>query len=152
MRKLFLFCVLLFTVYSCANYEDINVVDVRVDNLSFQSTTQITLTLGVKVDNPTKKTITVSDGELGVYRGDEKLADMTLSTPTVIAAQSNEYNQLALQVEVKNIMALAGLNTNDSKLLEQFDVEGFLKIKSGAASKKIKIDRTSFKNLLLSLK
>lgn len=152
MRKSLFLCFLLLTFISCANYEDISVVDVRVDNISFQSTSQIMLTLGVKVDNPTRKTLKISDGVVDVFRGEQNLATMSVSEPATVAPKSNDYNRLTLQVQVKDLMALAGLNAHDSAVLDQFDVEGFLKVKSGIASRKLKIDRTNFKSLLQSLK
>jgi hypothetical protein len=68
----------------------------------------------------------------------------------IIAPKSNDYNRLVLHVTIKDIMALAGLSisANNSDLLEKLDVEGFLKVKAGAAGKKLKIERTNFKNLL----
>ncbi len=154
MKKILLICSLIVTLFSCSTsgYEDISLSDVRVDNFSFQSSSQIQLILGMKVDNPTNKTISITDANLNVYQGESNIAVMQLDAPTVIAPKTNDYNTAVMQIQVKNILALIGLNPEDSSLLDKFEVEGFVKVKSGIAVKKIKIDRMSARNLLQSLK
>ncbi len=152
MRKSLLLGFLSLMLISCTNYKNVSVVDVRVDNISFQSTSQIFLTLGVKVDNPTGKKLTIDQGILNVFRDEHNLATLTVNDSITIAPKSNEYNKLEVHVEVKDLIALANLNVKDSKALEQFDVEGYLKVKSGLFSKRLKIDRMNFNDLLKSLK
>jgi len=152
MRKNLFLCFLLFSVISCTKYDDISIVDVRVDNISFQSTSQILLTLGVKVDNPTKKTLVLREGILEVFRNEQNLATMTVSDPAIVAPKSNEYNKLVVQVRAKDLMALYSMSMSGNISPESFDVEGFLKIKAGTASRKMKIDRMNLNDLLQSLK
>jgi len=153
MKKIVLFVVLLFITLACSSkYKDVSIEDARVDNFSFQSTSKIILTLGIKVNNPTNKKLTITNGTLDLFQQNRNLATLSVGDPTIIPPKSNEYSQLVLNVTVKDLMALIGINPNDSNLLNQFDVEGFLKVKAGVASKKIKIERTKFSNLLQSLK
>ena len=151
MRKIALFVALIFITVACTNYDDIRVEDVRYGGLSAQSTSKIILTLDVKINNPTKKKLTITDGTLELFQQDRNLATLSVSNPMVIAPKSNEYNQLVLNVTVKDFMALLGIKLNSNDFLEQFDVEGFLKVKAGAAGKKLNIPRTNFNNLLQSL-
>ena len=151
MRKTALFVALICITVACTNYDDIRVEDVRYGNLSAQSTSKIILTLDVKINNPTKKKLTITDGTLELFQQNRNLATLSVSNPMVIAPKSSEYKQLVLDVTVKDFMALLGIKLNSNDLLEQFDVEGFLKVKAGAAGKKLNIPRTNFKNLLQSL-
>jgi LEA14-like dessication related protein len=140
------------TVACSTNYKDISIEDVRVDNFSFKSTSTILLILDVKVNNPTKKKLSITDGSMEVFLQDRNVGNLFVSSPTVIAPKSNDYNKLVLNGTIKDFMALIGINLKDKQLLEQFDVEGFLKVKAGAAGKKLKIEKTNFKNLLQNFK
>ncbi len=105
MRKSLLLGFLSLMLISCTNYKNVSVVDVRVDNISFQSTSQIFLTLGVKVDNPTGKKLTIDQGILNVFRDEHNLATLTVNDSITIAPKSNEYNKLEVHVEVKDLIA-----------------------------------------------
>ncbi|MDR0295851.1 MAG: hypothetical protein LBH91_06710, partial [Prevotellaceae bacterium] len=122
MKRIALFVALIFITAACTNYDDIRIEDARVDDLSFQSTSKIILTLGLKVDNPTKKKITITDGTLELFQQNRNLGTLSVSAPTVIAPKSNDYNQLVLNVTIKDFMALLGIDINSSNLLDQFDV------------------------------
>jgi len=152
MKKIALFVALIFITVACTNYKDISIEDVRYGSLSAQSTSKIILTLDVKINNPTKKKLTITDGTLELFQQNRNLASLSVGSPTVIAPKSNEYNQLVLNITLKDFMAFLGINPNNPDLLEQFDVEGFLKVKAGAVGKKINIQRTNFKNLHQNLK
>lgn len=153
MKKIAFIAGILFIAMACSNkYKDISLEDARIDDFSFQSTSKIILTLGIKVNNPTKKKLTINEGILELFQQNRNLATLSVSGTTAIAPRSNEYNKLVLNVAIKDFMALMTINPNDSNLLHQFDVEGFLKVKAGIASKKLTIQRTNFSNLLQSLK
>jgi len=151
MRKIALFVALIFITVACSKYKDIRIEDVRPGDISFQSTSKIALTLDVKINNPTKSKITITDGTLEIFQQNRNLGTLSVSAPTVIAPKSNDYNQLKLNLTVKDFMALIGINLNNPDLLEQFDVEGFLKVKAGAVGRKINIERTNLKNMQQSL-
>ena len=153
MKKIAPFLSLIFMTVACStNYKDISIEDVRVDNFSFKSTSTILLILDVKVNNPTKKKLSITDGSMEVFLQDRNVGNLSVSSPTVIAPKSNDYNKLVFNGTIKDFMALIGINLKDKQLLEQFDVEGFLKVKAGAAGKKFKIEKTNFKNLLQNFK
>ncbi len=152
MKKSLLLGFLSLMLISCTNYKNISIVDIRPDNVSFLNTSQVLLTLGVKVDNPTGKKLTLDQGILEVFRDGQNLATLTVNDSITIAPKSNEYNKLEVLVEVKDLIALVNLDMNDRNTLEQFDVEGYLKVKSGLFSKRLKIDRMNLNDLLKSLK
>jgi len=89
---------------------------------------------------------------LELFQQNRNLGTLSVSQPAVIPPKSNEYTPLVLNVTVKDLMALMNINLSADDFFEQFDVEGFLKVKAGMAGKKIKIERTKFNNLLQSLK
>ncbi|MDR0295032.1 MAG: hypothetical protein LBH91_02420 [Prevotellaceae bacterium] len=151
MKRIALFVALISITVACSKYKDISVEDAQYGNFSMQSTSKFTLTLDIKVNNPTKRKITITEGILDIFLQDRNVATLSVGAPTIIASKSNVYHQLLLNGTIKDFMALTGINFNNSDLLEQFDVEGFLKAKAGVAGKKINIERTSFKNLLQSL-
>jgi len=153
MRKIALFLGLIFITAACTKYDDISIEDVRPGNFTLHSTSKFTLTLDIKVNNPTKRKITITDGTLEVFQQNRNLGTLSVGAPTVIAPKSNDYNQLVLNGTIKDIMALFGIrfSADMSEMFDMFDVEGFLKVKAGVAGKKLKIDRTNFKNLLQGL-
>ncbi|MCL2098202.1 MAG: hypothetical protein FWH23_05530 [Bacteroidales bacterium] len=152
MKKILLFVgVIVIATVSCTNYKDVSFEHVGTEDVSFQSTSKINLILGLKVNNPTKKKLTLTEGTLELFQQNRNLGTIVVSEPMVIAPKSNDYKQLKLNVTIKDFMALIGINMSDSNLLEQFDVEGFIKVKAGMATKKLNVQRTNFNNLLQSL-
>jgi len=134
MKKILLFVgVIVIATVSCTNYKDVSFEHVGTEDVSFQSTSKINLILGLKVNNPTKKKLTLTEGTLELFQQNRNLGTIVVSEPMVIAPKSNDYKQLKLNVTIKDFMALIGINMSDSNLLEQFDVEGFIKVKAGMA-------------------
>jgi LEA14-like dessication related protein len=156
MKKIALFISLLLLTAACSNnYRDISIEDARPEDVSFQSTSSVMLTVGLKVNNPTNKKLTITEGIVELFQQNRNVATLTVSEPAEIAPKSNEYNRLVLNVAIKDLMALAslaGMDMNSTNMLEQFDVEGFVKVKAGIARKKVNIERTNAKNFLQSFK
>jgi LEA14-like dessication related protein len=151
MKKIILLCSILFIAVSCTKFEEISIEDARVKNPTFLSMTDISLSLSLKVNNPNKQAIDITDAELDIWLEDTYLGYMEIMEKVTIPGNSNDYIDIPIEVTIKNLTALTVMNGVADNLLDKFEVTGFIKLKSGALRKKHNVTKTTIINLLRSI-
>jgi LEA14-like dessication related protein len=151
MRKIIFFTFILLTASSCVKLEEINVKDAKIDNVSFKTMSNIGLDLVLTIENANKKNIIIDDVELDVWFGETYLGLIESTGKTTLPPQFNGKFSIPLQVSINNLTALTTIGNDFDRMLDKFEVTGFVKVKAGAFTKKHKVTKTSIKNLLKSL-
>ncbi|MDR3184628.1 MAG: hypothetical protein LBT49_04400 [Prevotellaceae bacterium] len=151
MKKIILLLSVLVAVSSCIKLEEINVKDAKIEKLTFNTMTNISLDLVLTVENANKKKIIIDNAELEMWMGETYLGLLETAEKTTLSPQFNGDVALPLRVSITNLSALTSLGNDFNGLLDKFEVSGFVKVKSGAFVKKHKVTKTTIKNLLGNL-
>jgi LEA14-like dessication related protein len=151
MKKIILFSLVLLIAASCIKLEEISVKDVKLEKISFNTMTRVSLNLVLTVENANKKKIIIDDVELDIWLGETYLGLVESTEKITLQPQFNGDFAIPLQVSITNLNALTSIGHRIENMLDQFEVTGFIKIKAGAFTKKHKVTKTTIKNLLKSL-
>ena len=150
MKKIILFSLVLLMASSCTKLEEINIKDAKIENVSLNTMTNISLDLVLTVENANKKNIIIDDLELDAWMGETYLGLIEATKKTTLPPQFNGNIAIPLQVSA-NLTALSAIGNNFDMMLDKFEVTGFVKVKAGGFTKKHKVSKTTIKNLLRSL-
>jgi LEA14-like dessication related protein len=151
MKKIIFLGVILFLASSCVKLEEINIKNVKIENVSFKTMTNIGLDLVVNVENPNKTAIILDNAELDAWLGETYLGLIETTEKTTLAPQTNGEVRIPLQISIANLSGLTAIGNNFDTILDKFEVTGFVKVKAGSFTKKHKVTKTTIKNLLKSL-
>jgi LEA14-like dessication related protein len=151
MKKIILFLCVLATAVSCIKLEEITVKDIQLEKVSFNTMTNISLDLVLTVENVNKKKIIIDNAELDMWVGEVYVGLIETAEKVTLTPQFNGKVTLPLQVSITNLSALTSIGSNMENMLDQFEVTGFVKIKTGAFTKKHKVTKTTIKNLFKNL-
>ncbi|MDR0738531.1 MAG: hypothetical protein LBF39_05605 [Prevotellaceae bacterium] len=151
MKKIILFSFVLLMAASCVKLEEINIKDVKIENVSIKTMANIGLDLILTIENANKKNIIIDDFELDIWLGETYLGLIESTGKTTLPPQFNGNFTIPLQVSITNLAALTTIGNNFDSMLDKFEVTGFVKVKAGAFTKKHKVTKTTIKNLLRSL-
>ena len=150
MKKIIFFSLVLLITSSCIKLEEINIKDVKIENVSLNTMTNISLNLVLVVENANKKNIILDDVELDAWWGETYLGLIESTGKTTLPPKFNGNIAIPLQVSA-NLTALSAIGNNFDAILDKFEVTGFVKVKAGAFTRKYKVSKTTIKNLLRSL-
>ncbi|MDR3180610.1 MAG: hypothetical protein LBT61_01610 [Prevotellaceae bacterium] len=150
MKKIVFFSLALLMASSCVKLEEINIKNARLENVSFNTMTNISLDLIFTVENANKKNIIIDDIELDAWLGETYLGLIESTGKTALPPQFNGNITIPLQVSA-NLAGLTAIGNNFDSMLDKIEITGFIKAKAGAFTKKHKITKTTIKNLLRSL-
>ena len=151
MRKIVLFVCVLLTASSCIKLEEITIKDAKIENVSFNTMTDIRLNLVLTVENANRKDIVVDDAELDMWIGDTYLGLIETAEKITLPPRLNGRLALPLRVSITNLSALTSIGNDFDNMLDKFEVTGFVKVKAGALTRKHKVTKTTIKNLLRGL-
>lgn len=128
-------------VTSCASYKNITIEDVRGSGVKPSSGGKMVIDLEARVNNPTCRKVHLKKLELDVFRNGSLFA--TLNTPNTVTVprKSNDFQPIPIELRLRNI--LATLMTLDNMNINDFTVEGEIKVSSFPMYKTIKIPRQS---------
>jgi LEA14-like dessication related protein len=149
MKKIVVWCSFLLLLSACTGgLKDVRIEDFKVNDVKLSSA-RLLIDASIKVHNPTGRDIHLKELELDVLNNRQPFAHLSLQKAVTIPARSDEYHSLPLVLNVSDMLALltGGIDIHNPKL-EQFAVNGHLKLKTGALSKKIKVQEQTLEQLL----
>ena len=117
------------------------------------NTSKIVVDTELKVYNPTKKKLTLKNGDFDVLYENMVFARLKFTGETEIPAQSNDYQAVPMELNITNMLALlsSGIDIRNPEI-EKLIVNGSLKVKVGALSKTFPVENVTLEQLLNSLK
>jgi LEA14-like dessication related protein len=151
MKKIILLLSVFAVVSSCTKLEKINIKDAKIEDVVIKTMANIHLNLVLDMENANKKKIIIDDVELDVWMGDTYLGLIESTGKTTLQPQFNGNVAIPLQVSITNLNALTTIGNNFDTVLDKFEVTGFVKVKAGAFTRKLKVTKTTIKNLLQRL-
>lgn len=146
--KWLLFAALAMLISSCGRVNDINVKGVSDVKLRGLKKNVVMLYLDVEVDNPNKRKITISHIEFKAWLRDRELGEFRISEPIKLIPRSQQKYTVPVEIELRTIADAFRLATSPiDDLLDNIEVEGYIKGRSFPVRKKIMVKRQPFRNL-----
>ena len=132
MRNLVLLAGLLVAISSCQNYRDIVVADFQLDGFQFKNTTSAQLNVSALVDNPTRATLSIMEGEAVIKKEGKDFIVLTIPQTYSVAPVSD------IEASVLNPIEIIATGLNFASWnLKQFTVDGKITVKSNKGFKKV---------------
>jgi LEA14-like dessication related protein len=156
MRKFLLRSGLALSVFlasSCvARLDQVRVADFRLDKVAFSGASKMTLSVSIKVYNPTAKKLTLQSAAFDVLENDAVIARLRLLEAVEVPASSDGYHVLPMELKITDMLALltSGIDLQNPPL-EKLLVNGSLKMKAGMLSKTVTVQEKTIEQLLKEL-
>ncbi|MDR3350565.1 MAG: hypothetical protein LBN98_02805 [Prevotellaceae bacterium] len=144
---------LLFLLPSCvASLEQVRVESYGVEDVVFAGASRITMTLSIKVHNPSTRKLTLQHAAFDVLDSDAPVARLRLLEPVEIPASSDVSCALPVELEITNMLALltGGIDLRNPQL-DDLLVNGSLQVKAGLLRKTVNIRKKTVGQLLKEL-
>jgi len=140
-RLIFIFALLC----SCSGLRQIQIEEVRNVQVKSFSGSKLDVGLEAKVSNPSYRKVQLTKLELNVLRGSTPFAVISTTETVKIARRSNEFQQVALEVRLRNMLSAVMALQQKNFSLDELMVEGEIRAKAFPLSKKIKIEKMSIR-------
>lgn len=138
MRNLVLLVGLLVAISSCQNYRDIVVADFQLDGFQFKNTTSAQLNVSALVDNPTRATLSIIEGEAVIKKEGKDFIVLTIPQTYSVAPVSKQRVLIDIEASVLNPIEIIATGLNFASWnLKQFTVDGKITVKSNKGFKKV---------------
>lgn len=155
MRRIMLIlsaAVMLLT--GCTDYRQVRVEEVSLDSFRFKGTSSAVITLEVKVDNPTARTISVESVDAVLLREGKEFVRFTLQEAVHAAPGTESDVLLPVNASVLDPVAIitAGLNFS-SWNLEDYVIDGRMTMcADGKMRKTVRLREVPLKDIVNSIK
>ena len=152
-RVVFFALSVLFLLTSCVKYDDISVDDVRVNDIKFESTSKIIVKLSIKVDNGTKKNLTLKNAAFDIETANSVVfANFQLLRAAQVKPMSDDYYPVEAQVNISDLLALIsyGIDIRNPDIDKIF-ATGTMKLKAGCMVHTLKVKHMSLQQLRNSI-
>lgn len=139
MTKFAIFLLFVLIIGGCAS-DKVVIGDPESVQMKGFKNNKLQFSLVLPVDNQRRRAFDIVVVDLDLRVHGSYLGKVTnIDTLTIAPGQSQRYN-LQLQLQIKNLLAGASLLSQSGKVdINSFEMEGFIKVKSGLITKKIKV-------------
>jgi len=134
--------ILLLSLSSCMEYEEVRmvkVVDFGVKNLS---TKGVVFQVSMQIKNPNDYKIGIVGSDLDLYIKDEKVGKVTLKDKIFLPKNSNKIHHFVFETDYTNLTtdpaSILGMVMGGAQL--EIQVKGFIKAKAKGVSKKFPVE------------
>lgn len=142
----------MFILGGCGKSNDIAIHGLKGFKIRGVQNGHILINLNLKIENPNKRTITISKIHFKTWLKDRELGTLNNSKKVVLMPNSNEVYEIPIEITLRTQADIFKLMNLKSDILEQLTIEGFIKGRSFCFSKKVKIEKQPFNELVKSYK
>ena len=128
---------------SCGGLQQIRIEEVRNVQLKPFSGSTLGVELEAKVSNPSCRKVQLTKLELNVLRGSTPFATICTTEKVKIARRSNEFQQVSLEVRLRNMLSAIMALQQKNFSLDELTVEGEIRARAFPLSKTIRIEKMS---------
>ncbi len=156
MHRAIIHCILIVFTLSflsgCGKMNEIRVTGLKEVSLKGISKNIVQLSVGVEIDNPNNRKITITEIMFKAWLNNRELGTLRVTDPIVIAPCSRNTYPALVELELRSVAdALRLLTTPPSDILEKVEVEGYIKGRSFPLRRTVEVTRQPFSNLSKSI-
>ncbi len=139
----FLFILLAcFSLFSCIEYKDVNVVDVSDIRIKSLTTSIVEIEFKMQIDNPNNYKISVVDSDLNLFIKNEKIGSAKIQDKIVLPKSSNKKHTVVVETGLSDMLSgalpvLMGLMFDKNIELQ---VKGDIRARAKQLSKSFPVD------------
>ncbi len=138
MRILSILSGMIFITSSCQQYNKIAVSDLSVDSFEFQKTTSANIEVSAQVDNPTKATLMLVEGNALLKKEGRDFIILSIPDDYSVSPQTKTKISVNVKADVLNPIEIIASGLNFASWdLSRFTVCGKLVVKSDKGFKKV---------------
>lgn len=138
VEKIAILLLLAVIVTSCQQYKNIQVSELSIDEFKFENTTSAKISASVLVNNPTRSTISLADGNAVIKKEGKDFVALTIPTPAFIAPETKERVSIAIDADVLDPIGILTTGLNIASWdLKVFTLDGKITLKSSSGMKKV---------------
>ena len=145
MLKKYSFLLLLaicFSLYSCMEYKDVEVIDVSDIRVKSLTTSVVEIEFKMQINNPNNYKISVVDSDLELFIKDKKIGTAKIQDKIVLPKESNKKHTIVVETGLSDMLSgaipvLMGLMF-DSNI--ELQVKGEIRAKAKQLSKSFPVD------------
>lgn len=142
----------MFILGSCGKSDDIAIHGLKGFKIRGVQNGHILINLNLKIENPNKRTITISKIHFKTWLKERELGTLNNSKKVVLKPNSNEVYEIPIEITLRTQADIFKLMNLKSDIFEQLTIEGFIKGRSFCFSKKVRIEKQPFTELVKSYK
>ncbi len=153
MKRILFLLSILVAFSSCSSYRDVIINSVELKAFSLQSTSKAMISFDVEVDNPTNKTLYLSDLSGTLSEGDQEFAEFRLTDKASVPPKSTSQADVEVDIKLTNPMILMSIGLNiDSWDMSNFIINGEAIVETSSGLKrKMKLKDITLEELLNSI-
>jgi len=137
---------------SCGKSEDIAIHGMKNFKVRGVQNGHILINLNLSIENPNNRTITISKIHFKAWLKNRELGTLNNSKKIVLKPNSTEDYEIPVEITLRTQADIFKLMNLKGDILDQLTIEGFIKGRSLCFSKKVKIEKQPFNELVKSYK
>lgn len=137
---------------SCGKFEDIAIHGMKGFKLRGIKDGRILINLTLDIENPNNRKITISKFHFKAWLNNRELGTLKNSKKIVLQPKSREEFQVPVEIVLRTAADIFKLTSIKEDILNQLTIEGFIKGRTLCFSKKVKIEKQPFTQLVKSYK
>lgn len=137
---------------SCGKFEDIRIQGMKGMNFRGMKDGTLFLTLNLEIENPNNRQIIIKKIHFIAWLKDRELGKLVNSERIVLKPKSKEDFEVPIEIRLRTAADVFKLINIKEKILDELTIEGYIKGCSFPVSKKLRIEKQPFTNLLKAYK
>jgi LEA14-like dessication related protein len=137
---------------SCGKFEDIKIHGLKDFKLRGMKNGRILINLTLDIENPNNRKITISNIHFKAWLNNRELGTLKNSKKIVLLPNTREEHEVPVEIVLRTVADAFKLMTLKGDILNQLTIEGYIKGRTMCISKKIKIEKQPFTQLVKSYK